>query len=241
MTDDRELSGTIRVPPSASYLGISPAKAGREKNGKRSCAAVILAAGEAVRMGVAKPAMPFGDSTMVGAVIDVARSAGLDPVVVVTGIHRDAVAEAVGVTAPLVHNDDAASGNMSSLLVGLGAIGDADVTVVLLSDMPLVEASTIEALCMGLIDSEANCGWSRYEDGRGHPIVFTRGGIREIGGLSGTKALWPWFDSLGDDEGYELVVDGMRPPDINTLDDYQNLITQRPTKNGERKTENFSP
>jgi len=223
MTDDRELSRTIRVPPSASYLGISPAKAGREKNGRRSCAAVILAAGEAVRMGVAKPAMPFGDSTMVGAVIDVARFAGLDPVVVVTGFHRDAVAEAVGDRASLVHNPEAVSGNMSSLLVGFGAIGDADITIVLLSDMPLVQASTIEALCTGLLESGATCGWTRYKDGRGHPIAFTRDGIRDIGGLSGTKALWPYFDSLRIDERYELVIDHTVPSDINTPDDYDDL------------------
>ena len=123
---------------------------------------------------------------------------------------------------------------MSSLLVGLGAIGDADIMVVLLSDMPLVEASTIEALCMGLLGSEANVGWTRYSDGRGHPIAFTRDGICEIGGLSGTKALWPWFDSLADDEWFELIVDGMKPPDINTPDDYHKLTTQRTTEDRKR-------
>jgi molybdenum cofactor cytidylyltransferase len=184
---------------------------------------VILAAGEAVRMGVAKPAMPFGDTTLVGSVIAVARDADLDPVVVVTGFHGDEVAAAVGDLADTVRNPDPDRGNMSSLLVGFGAIGDADITVVLLSDMPLVEASTIEALCRGLLGSGAMCGWTRYKDGRGHPIAFTRDGIGAIGGLSGTKALWPWFDSLGDDEWYELVVNGMRPPDINTLDDYEKL------------------
>ena len=176
-------------------------------------------------MGVAKPAMALGDSTLVGSVIATAHEAGLDPVIVVTGFHSDAVAEAVGNSADIARNPDPGRGNMSSLLVGLGAIGDADITVVLLSDMPLVEASTIEALCVGLVGSDAICGWTRYKDGRGHPIAFTRGGVREIGGLSGTKALWPWFDSLGDDEWHELVVDGMRPPDINTLDDYEQLVS----------------
>ncbi|MCL1601598.1 MAG: nucleotidyltransferase family protein [Actinomycetia bacterium] len=192
-------------------------------------------------MGVAKPAMPVGEGTMVGAVIDVARSAGLDPVVVVTGFHRDEVAEAVGDTASLVHNPEAASGNMSSLLVGLGEIGDADITVVLLSDMPLVEASTIEALCRELVASEAMCGWTQYTDGRGHPIAFAPRGIEAIDTLSGTKALWPFFDSLEDDERYELFVDEARPLDINTPADYQNLTTQRSPENGERKTENPPP
>jgi molybdenum cofactor cytidylyltransferase len=184
---------------------------------------VILAAGEAVRMGVAKPAMPFGEGTMVGAVIDIARSAGLDPVVVVTGFHKRAVEAAVGGSADTVPNPDPGRGNMSSLLVGLDAVGDADVTVVLLSDMPLVEVSIIDALCQGLLGSGAICGWTRYKDGRGHPIAFTPKGVEAISGLTGTKALWPWFDSLSDDERYELVADGTRPLDVNSPDDYDDL------------------
>jgi molybdenum cofactor cytidylyltransferase len=219
LSDDRDLSGTTQVPPSASCLGISPAKAGGEK----TCGAVILAAGEAVRMGVAKPAMPFGDSTMIGAVITTARDAGLDPVIVVTGFHGEEVAEAVDDAARIVHNPDPGRGNMSSLLVGLDAIGDVEAVVVLLSDMPLVEPSTIDALCMGLLESGSMCGWTRYTDGRGHPIAFTPNGVEAIGGLSGTKALWPWFDSLDDHGRYELVVNDVRSPDINSPADYDNL------------------
>jgi molybdenum cofactor cytidylyltransferase len=184
---------------------------------------VILAAGEAVRMGVAKPAMPFGEGTMVGAVIDIATSAGLDPVVVVTGFHGEAVEAAVDGSAEIVRNPDPGRGNMSSLMVGLDAVGDTDVTVVLLSDMPLVEVSTIDALCQGLLGSGAICGWTRYKDGRGHPIAFTRAGVEAISGLTGTKALWPWFDSLSDDERYEQVADGTRPLDVNSPDDYDDL------------------
>jgi molybdenum cofactor cytidylyltransferase len=183
-------------------------------------------------MGVAKPAMPLGDSTLVGSVIATAHDAGLDPVIVVTGFHSDEVAEAVGDSADIARNPDPGRGNMSSLLVGLGAIGDADITVVLLSDMPLVEASTIEALCAGLLESTAVCAWTRYTDGRGHPIAFTSRGIEAIGGLSGTKALWPWFDSLAAGEGYEMVIDDTVPADINTQADYDGLTTQRSTENG---------
>jgi molybdenum cofactor cytidylyltransferase len=144
-------------------------------------------------------------------------------VIVVTGFHGDEVAQAVGDSAEIARNPDPGRGNMSSLLVGLGVIDEVDAVVVLLSDMPLVEPSTIEALCLGLLESGALCGWTRYTDGRGHPIAFTPGGVEAIGGLSGTKALWGWFDSLRDDERYDLVVDSVRPPDINTPDDYDNV------------------
>ena len=183
-------------------------------------------------MGVAKPALPFEDTTLVGSVIRIASAAGLDSVVVVTGFHSVEVAEAVGDSAEIVRNPDPSRGNMSSLLVGLDAVHDVDAVVVLLSDMPLVEPSTVEALCRGLIESGAACGWTRYTDGRGHPIAFTPQGMEAIGGLEGTKALWPFFDSLGDDERYELTIDSVRPHDINSPDDYQNLTTQRSTEDG---------
>ena len=192
-------------------------------------------------MGSAKPALPFGDGTMVGAVIDTARSAGLDPIIVVTGFHSDEVAEAVGDKAAVVRNPDPGRGNMSSLLSGLDAVGEANAVVVLLSDMPLVEVSAVKALCQGLIASDAACGLTRYTDRRGHPIAFTSAGVEAIGGLSGTKALWPWFDSLQSDERYELVVNDIRPPDINTPDDYEVLTTQRPRENRKRETENTTP
>lgn len=221
MTDDRERSGTVRVPPSASCLGISPAKAGGEKK----CAAVILAAGGAVRMGAAKPALAFGDTTLVGAAIRTAREAGLEPVVVVTGYHHQDVEAAVGDSAVVVRNPDPDRGNMSSLLLGIDAVHGVDVVVVLLSDMPGVAAPTVDALWNGLLESGAGCGWTRYADGRGHPIAFTPEGIEAIGGLSGTKALWPYFDTLGDDERYVVVVDGPRPSDINTPTDYKKLVS----------------
>jgi molybdenum cofactor cytidylyltransferase len=192
-------------------------------------------------MGMAKPAMAFGDGTLVGAVIDLARSAGLDPIVVVTGFHGDEVAAAVDDAARIIHNPDPGRGNMSSLLVGLDALGEVDAVVVLLSDMPLVETSTIEALNRGLLESEAACGWTCYSDGRGHPIAFAPRGIEAIGGLSGTKALWPWFESLGEDERYELVVADPLPADINTPADYDRLTTQQSTDNGRRKTEDMLP
>ncbi len=175
-------------------------------------------------MGVAKPALPFRNTTLVGAVVDTAHRAGMDPVVVVTGFHRDEVAAAVGDSAEIACNPDPGRGNMSSLLVGIDAVGDVDAVVVLLSDMPVVQVTTVEALCRGLLHSEASCAWTRYRNGRGHPIAFTRTGIQAIGGLRGEKALWPYFDGLSDDERYELIVDTQRPADINTSEDYRDLL-----------------
>ena len=184
--------------------------------------AVILAAGEAVRMGAAKPAMPFGNKTLVGAVIDTAKAAGMDPVVVVTGFHRESVVAAVGDSARIAHNPDAASGNMSSLLVGIDAVGGVDAVAVLLADMPRVRAEVVNDLTRGLRESGRMVAWTQYSDGRGHPIALTTRGISAIRGLDGSKALWPFFDALKPKAVFEMAVEGARPADINTPADYKN-------------------
>ena len=187
------------------------------------CAAVILAAGEAERMGVAKPAMPYGDTTLVGSVVTKAHKAGLDPVVVVTGFHGDEVAEAVGDSAEIARNPDPGRGNMSSLLVGLDAVGDVDAVVVLLSDMPGVEVTDIAAVRDCMRATGARFAWARYHDGRGHPVAMSAAGCSEIVGLTGTKALWPFFDRLDAGSYCEVKVDGPRPLDVNSPADYRAL------------------
>ncbi len=175
-------------------------------------------------MGEAKPALAFGETTLVGSVIDAAHTAGLAPIVVVVGNHARAVAAAVGSQARIVNNPDPSSGNMSSLLVGLHALDDHDAAVVLLADMPTVDPATIAALCDGLAASGAMCGWTVYDNGPGHPIAFTPEGIEAISHLSGTKALWPFFAALDDDQRFALAVAGDRPIDVNTQQDYQHLV-----------------
>jgi molybdenum cofactor cytidylyltransferase len=65
-------------------------------------AAIVLAAGESRRMGTQKLLLPFGDTTVVGAVARAAGASRADRVVVVLGADRDAVRAACepGAVAP---------------------------------------------------------------------------------------------------------------------------------------------
>lgn len=190
-------------------------------------AGVVLAAGEATRMGVAKPALPYGSSTMVGSVLATAHAAGLDPIIVVTGFHSSQVIEAVGGLADIAHNENPEMGNMSSLLVGIDAAGDADGVVVLLSDMPDVQSEVVSNVVRGVARSGARCGWANYPDGRGHPVALARSVFGEVRMLSGTKALWPFFSGLPDSDVFALTVDSPRPIDVNTQADYERATTPR--------------
>lgn len=188
---------------------------------------MVLAAGGATRIRVAKPALPYGSGTMVGSVVATAHAAGLDPIIVVTGFHSEEVAEAVDGLARIAHNESPELGNMSSLLVGIDAAGDADGVVVLLSDMPDVRSEVVTDLVSGVARSGARCGWVEYTDGRGHPIVLTRSLFGEVRTLTGTKALWPFFSDLPDSDVFTLQVDSSRPIDVNTQADYERATAPR--------------
>lgn len=87
---------------------------------------IILAAGEASRMGRCKAVLPLGDCaepTVLQAAVQAVQGGCNGPVAVVTGFHEAAVrAEAVRLGLPVVHNPDAASGMFSSVCAGIRAL-----------------------------------------------------------------------------------------------------------------------
>ena len=90
---------------------------------------IILAAGEASRMGRCKAVLPLGDDaepTVLQAAAQALQGGCNGSIVVVTGFHETAVrAEAARLGLPVVHNPDAASGMFSSVCAGIRALTQA--------------------------------------------------------------------------------------------------------------------
>ena len=179
-------------------------------------------------MDVPKAALPYGSSTMVGSVVATARASGLESVVVVLGFHSDEVSEAVGDSAVIAQNTEPELGNMSSLLVGIDAVGDVDGVVVLLADMPGIRSNVIMDLVVGFAQSGARYGWVEYPEGRGHPIALSLPLLEDVRTLAGTKPLWSFFSGLPDGDGFALQANSPRPPDINTPADYHRAKERDP-------------
>ncbi len=178
-------------------------------------------------MGSPKLVLPYGSTTMVGAVVSAVVDADLTPVIVVTGFHRGVVGEAVGRSARVVHNPHPESGNLSSLLIGLDALGDVDGAVVVLADMPGVRGDVVAALADGLTESGSLGGWVEYADGWGHPLALGRSIFDDIRTLTGPRPLWPFLSSLRDEDTFVLHVDSPRPIDVNTPEDHERLTGTR--------------
>lgn len=151
-------------------------------------AAIILAAGQSRRMGnVNKLVVEVGGTAMVRIVADAAAVSRVDQTYVVTGHEQQTVEDALaGLDVICVYNDEFEQGLSTSLKTGISALdGDVGRVIILLGDMPMVEASMINRM---LDASDAVSG---------SIIIATCNGKR------GNPVLWPriFFDDLLKIEG----------------------------------------
>ena len=105
-------------------------------------AGLILAAGSATRFGSPKQLARIGDRTMLETVIDLAREAGLDPIVAV-------VAPGIAVAPDVVPivNTQPEAGLSRSLRMGIEAMpAEVNGAVILLGDQPTLAVATVRAV-----------------------------------------------------------------------------------------------
>jgi len=158
---------------------------------------------------------------MVRRVVDAALGAGLD-VVVVTGHHAEAVETLLaGVPVTLARNPDPDRGNLSSLLAGIEAAGDADAIVLLLGDMPDVDAELVRTVVDAWAEERPWAAVAGYRSGRGHPFVLSRDAVGGLGTLEGPKPLWRHLGPEAPGEVLVVPVDRGRPVDVDTPADYE--------------------
>ena len=145
--------------------------------------AVVLAAGRSSRYRAAggaeatKLVAEVSGAPIIRRVVEAALASRARPVAVVVGHARDAVEAALsGLPAAIVFNPDFATGIASSLGVGLGAMpSDVAAALVLLGDMPKVDAALIDRLIgafEGSPDAHAVAPLQRGR--RGNPVVIAR-------------------------------------------------------------------
>jgi molybdenum cofactor cytidylyltransferase len=184
---------------------------------------VVLAAGGSTRLGRPKQLLPYGERTLLGHVMDVARACPFDQIVVAIGGAADDVRATVDLTGTeVVVNDAYGSGCSSSIAAALTALDPrCDLLVLLLGDQPGVTPGAVTALIAGRADTPlAVC---RYDDGRGHPIAFARRTFAELADLHGDKGVWRLLDRAGDDVA-EVPIAGPIPRDVDTREDYEAVI-----------------
>jgi len=184
---------------------------------------VVLGAGGSTRLGRPKQTLPYGDGTLLGHVVGVARSCHFDQIIVAIGGAADEVRATLDLAElDVVVNDAYGEGCSSSIAAALAALDPrCELIVLMLGDQPGVGADTVAALRAGR--GEASAAVCRYEDGRGHPLAFARPLFAALADLHGDKGVWRLLDRLGA-AVIEVPIAGSIPLDVDTPEDYRALF-----------------
>lgn len=182
------VGGLIRSAPEAEEdEDASEPDARRSASGCR-IAALVLAAGSSSRMGGANKLLCEVDGVpMVRRAVNAALASRCVSVQVVTGHQAEAVAATLaGLDVECLHNPAHATGMASSLRTGLAALPDeADAVVVVLADMPRVDALLIDRL-IAAWDPRAPRIVAPVRGGRrGNPILWPRALVAEMAAVEG--------------------------------------------------------
>ncbi len=205
-------------------------------------AALVLAAGASSRMGRPKIGLDVGGRAMLTRVVEAARDAELDEVVVVvagaddTGrdawlrLSPEARSAVAGLgemeTVRVVQNPDAPTGQASSLRAGLRAMRpETEAAVILLADQPTVRPEAIRAVADAFRSAGGSVVQASYAGRLAHPTLLAR-------------SIWHEMEMLTGDVGARAAianhprwvtpveVGGEPPPDVDTLDDYARVVAQ---------------
>lgn len=195
-------------------------------------AAIILAAGDSIRMGRPKALLPDPEGQpFVARIACTFAAAGIRDVIVVTGSQHVAIVDAItaccqSVAPVFVTNPKPSLGQLASLQMGLGVAEGLDVDGVLVTpvDIPMVRPSTILELIMMWDRTRAPIVRPVIGERHGHPVLFDRAVFDALRtaplNLGARTVVHAWGDRLVnvavDDEGC-LV-------DIDTPDDYERIV-----------------
>jgi molybdenum cofactor cytidylyltransferase len=158
--------------------------------------AIVLAAGQSSRFRAAggsamtKLVETLGDKPIVRMAAEAALASRARPVIVVTGHARSAVEAALaGLDLETAYNPEFSSGLASSLRVGLSAMpADIAGALLLLGDMPWVDARLIDAMIDAFLAAEAALAAAPTRAGRrGNPVLLGRGLFKAAARLQGDE------------------------------------------------------
>jgi len=191
-------------------------------NSSGSVAAIVLAAGAAVRFGNPKILTPWRGSTFLRLITEQALAADLDPVIVVLGaVVNLAKTALINLPVQIVENKDWARGQSSSIQAGIKALIPPRPVIFLLADQPQVTQTLLRSLVEEYHKTQAPIIAPLVQGKRGNPVLFspaTFEALNRIEGDQGGRAIFSqfpvhwleWHDE-------QILVDIDTPSDLKNL------------------------
>jgi molybdenum cofactor cytidylyltransferase len=189
----------------------------------KQIATIVLAAGLSRRMGAPKMVLPWGNTTVIGQVVNVLSQAGLGEILVVTGGARSQVEAALrGSLARTVFNPRYQEDRMIlSLQLGLAGLSSGiQAALVALGDQPQIKGEVVAAILSAYFASGAPLVVPSFQMRRGHPWLVDRSLWGEIMALQPPQTLRNLMNAHQDQIAYLNVLDDTILRDLDTPEDY---------------------
>jgi molybdenum cofactor cytidylyltransferase len=190
----------------------------------KSCAAILLAAGQSRRMGAFKPLLPFGNKTVIECCIDYLRQGGVETIVVVLGHRAEEVRQTLkNLPVTFALNPDPDSEMGASVAAGVRELpASAEATLIALSDHPAVSASVVSTL-IETWKNGARLVVPAWQNRGGHPVLVDLSFKAELLNLSSTGGLKALLTAHPQEVERVPVDSPFIARDMDTWDDYQAL------------------
>jgi molybdenum cofactor cytidylyltransferase len=175
-------------------------------------------------MGRPKLMLPWGNTSVIGRVLQVLQAGGVDDILVVTGGSRQEVEKVIaGFPVRTRYNPDYAESEMvKSLQLGISALGDEiGAALVVLGDQPQVQPEVIGGLLEAFREHGDALIVPSYQMQRGHPWLLGRTLWREVLSLPPSDTLRDFIERHAQDIHYLTVDTASVLQDLDTPEDYQ--------------------
>jgi molybdenum cofactor cytidylyltransferase len=186
---------------------------------------VILAAGQSKRLGRPKQLLELDGEPVLRHTVRNATSSGLDQVVLVLGYQAIEILSAIGdFDQSIAVNPDFASGQSSSLRVGLGAVDpNAEAVLFLLGDQPQVSAALINLVLASYRRGDGQIVMPSYRGTPSNPVLFAREYFPELAAIAGDQGARTVVRAHRS-EVFHVDVEAEPPLDIDTDEDFERLL-----------------
>jgi molybdenum cofactor cytidylyltransferase len=174
-------------------------------------------------MGQPKMLLPWGESTVLGRVLSVLRSAGVEDIVTVTGGFRELV-EVVATRhgSRVVFNDEYAGNEMlSSIQCGLREVkAEAEAALICLGDQPQVQEGSVRRVREMFENGKSRLVVPSYQMRRGHPWLVARPLWEEILRMQPPQSPRDFMNAHSKEIEYVEVDTPSILQDLDTPEDY---------------------
>ena len=185
---------------------------------------MILAAGEASRMGKAKMLLPCKDKTILENIVDEVLILNPNIVVIVTGHYHHEISSVIkNREVNLVQNIDYKKGMSSSIKIGLTAMQqncpDLQFLFILVADQPFLNRALLQKMILLHKETKKGLVAACYQDVAGTPLLLTAKYFDALSRLEGDKGARVILHQYPDD--LDTIDFEMGWLDIDTAADYE--------------------